>query len=75
MTSQATLARNVRSARLAAGLTLEALAARAGISVRSVTRVERAEHVPRPATLEAIAAVLETTPEALWGDESNGEAA
>lgn len=62
MTSQDQLGRNVRAARLAAGLTLEAVAAKAGISVRSVTRVERAEHVPRPETLAAIAKVLGTTP-------------
>jgi transcriptional regulator with XRE-family HTH domain len=68
------LARNVRAARLAAGLTLEALAAKAGISLRSVTRVERAEHIPRPATLAAIAAALGTTPETLCGEE-NGAAA
>jgi transcriptional regulator with XRE-family HTH domain len=74
VTSQDKLARNVRAARLEAGLTLEALAAKAGVSLRSVTRVERAEHLARPATVAAIAAALETTPEALWGAE-NGAAA
>lgn len=42
--------------------------------MRSVTRVERAEHVPRPETLAAIAAVLGKTPAELGADES-GEAA
>jgi transcriptional regulator with XRE-family HTH domain len=75
VTSKEELGRNARAARLAAGLTLEAVAARAGVSVRSVTRVERAEHVPRPATIAAIAAVLGTTPEALGVEDENGAAA
>lgn len=69
------MGRNVRAARLAAGLTVEAVAARAGVSVRSVTRVERAEHVPRPATIAAIAAVLGTTPGALGFADEDGAAA
>lgn len=74
MTSHAQIGRNVREARLAAGLTLEALAARAGVALRTLTRVEHATHAPRAETLAAIAEALGTTPAAL-GVEPNGEAA
>lgn len=68
VTSQERLGRNVRAARLAAGLTSEMLAFRAGVSVRTVTRLERAEHSARPETLSAVANVLRTTPALLLAE-------
>lgn len=74
MTGHNDLATNVREARLAAGLTVESLAFKAGVAVRTVSRIERAEHTTTDAVLKAVARALETTPEALRG-VNNGEAA
>jgi transcriptional regulator with XRE-family HTH domain len=49
----------LRRARVAAGLTQEALAERAGVSVRAISDLERgAKHAPREDTVRLLAAVL-----------------
>lgn len=55
------LAANVKRRRLRKGLTQEGLALRAGVSVDTVRRTERAVRVPTPAMQEAMAAALGVT--------------
>jgi non-specific serine/threonine protein kinase len=53
----------LRAARLAAGLSQEALAASAGVAVRTVSDLERGiNHAPRRETLEALARTLQLAP-------------
>lgn len=54
------LARNLRRARTTAGLTQEATAAAAGVSVQMVRRLEAATANPTLGTLDAIANALAT---------------
>jgi transcriptional regulator with XRE-family HTH domain len=58
------LAERVRAARRERGWTREMLAVYAGVSATTVARIERGEHIPRPATLMALARALD-----LPGDE------
>jgi transcriptional regulator with XRE-family HTH domain len=61
------LADRLREARNGAGLSQEATAAKAGVSTATVARLERGEHTPQVATLEAIATALGTTASKLLG--------
>ena len=53
----------VRAHRRAAGLTQEALAARAGLSARGIQHLEAGESRPNPSTLRALAAALGLAPQ------------
>ena len=53
----------LRRYRRAAGLTQEALAARAGQSRRGLQHLEAGDALPHPATLEALTAALDLPPE------------
>lgn len=48
----------VREARLAAGMSREGLAFKAGVSLKTIERVESGRGIPRRATLKVIADVL-----------------
>ncbi len=48
----------MRSARLSAGLSLEALAEKAGVQKNTIGRIEREEHIGRIDTIELLADVL-----------------
>lgn len=50
---------DVRRVRLARGLTLEAVAARAGVAHNTLSQIERGQRHGRPATQRAIAAALD----------------
>lgn len=64
MTDSASVGALVKRYRLAAGLSQEALAARAGVSARAVSDIERGVHqTPRGATLDLLAAALDLTPQ------------
>ncbi len=52
------IAENVRNVRVEMGLTQEQLAERAGLSSRSISRVENGQSTPHPSSLERIAQVL-----------------
>jgi transcriptional regulator with XRE-family HTH domain len=70
------LAQRLINARKQKGLTQEELADRARITVRTIQRLESGEANPRPYTLKAIAAALDTTFEALQAttpDRKNAE--
>ena len=59
-----TLGELLKYARRAAGLTQEALAARAGLSARLISDLERnVNHAPRPGTLQLLVAALSLSPE------------
>lgn len=51
---RAMLARDLIADRLAAGLTQEALAKRAGVSVETISRLEAGKHKPQAATMEKL---------------------
>jgi predicted ATPase len=53
----------LRHHRLAAGLTQEGLAERAGLAVRSIPGLEAGEHTPQRSTLQRLAEALGLTPE------------
>lgn len=59
---------NLRGARIAAGLTQEALAQRLGVVKQTIGNYERGEREPDLATLRAIAAALGVTPADLLDD-------
>lgn len=61
---------NVKAARLAAGLTLDRLAALIGTSRQHLIRVEKGGHLPRQPLLEAIARETSTTVAHLESDPS-----
>lgn len=70
------LGRTIRALRLSAGLTLEALAIRAGVCRATLTGLEAGTNTnPRIATLSAIASSLGVTPQALLGLASKSVAA
>ena len=52
----------LREARLAAGLTAQALAARAGVATATVLRIEREDGRPLPHTARRLAAALGLPP-------------
>lgn len=64
------LPEKVRAARQAKGLTIEALAFAAGLSVRSVSRAEAGEHEPSLRSLAALAAALDISPADLLSDDA-----
>jgi ribosome-binding protein aMBF1 (putative translation factor) len=55
-------------ARVARGWSQERLAARAGISVRTVLRIEKGEAQPASATMTVLCAALGIEREVLWPD-------
>jgi transcriptional regulator with XRE-family HTH domain len=63
----------LRSHRVAAGLTQEALAERSGLGVRSIQGLERDETHPRRETLQRMAVALELTGERLAAFEVAGQ--
>ena len=66
------IAKNLRVAREAAGLSREKLAQRAEVSARTVYRLERGETTsPRPDEFQRIAAALGTTADDLMGIEEH----
>ncbi len=67
--NDSTIAVRLRQARDAAGLTQEALARQADVTVRTVAGIERGEVQPTVATLRRLAAACGTTISALVGDE------
>lgn len=67
------LHQKIAIARKKKGLTQEQLAELTNITVRTIQRVESGENVPRPYTIKAIAAALDTTFEALTGSASGGD--
>ncbi len=73
------LSTQVQEARLAAGLSIEGLAFKAGVSYKTVERIEAGESVPRRATLKVIADVLglehEASSEARGADGEGVQAA
>ena len=62
------LGMNLRAAREGAGLSREVLAVRAGVSASTVSRIEAGGYRPRLATLDALAAVLGVTVDALLAE-------
>ena len=71
------LGTNLRLARIEKGITQEDLAARCRMHPTAISKLERGESMPRADTLQKLADVLGTTPEALrprmrW-DEERGE--
>ncbi len=66
------LHQEIAAARKKKGLTQEQLAELTNITVRTIQRLESGESVPRPYTLKAIAAALDTTFEALTGSTPDG---
>lgn len=67
------ISRNVRALRLKAGLTQQALADKAGIDVRYVSRLETNPQNITVANLERVAKALKVSPAALVGDGSELE--
>jgi transcriptional regulator with XRE-family HTH domain len=65
----ARLARRLRGLRAARGLTLDALAARAGVSRAMISLVERGESSPTAVVLDRLAAGLGVTLAALFADD------
>lgn len=59
---------NIRRLRKAAGLSQEALAARAGLAMRYVSGVERGEENPSLRSLVALAEALDVRPSQLLDD-------
>lgn len=59
------VARNVKSARMGAGLTQEELAARCGFSQQYISGLERGRRNPTVMTLFELASALNTTPSVL----------
>ena len=55
---RASIGRSVIRRRIAAGLSQKDLAERAGVSVETLSRIERGRHRPQPATLEKLEQVL-----------------
>lgn len=61
----ANIAKNIKELRVSKGLSQERLAEAAGISLRTVQRIENNETEPRGYSLQQIASALQTTPEQL----------
>jgi transcriptional regulator with XRE-family HTH domain len=81
MTSQAanqivtTIGRNIRSARIAAGLTQRALATKLGLDIRAVNRWERAGIMPSAQNLAKLADELGHDPGWFYTDHAEQAAA
>lgn len=56
----------VRAARQKQNLTREGLAYKAGLTVRTIERIEAGQVMPHRVTRRAIAAVLDMDPDHLW---------
>jgi transcriptional regulator with XRE-family HTH domain len=70
---RATLGQRLRAHRIARGLSREALAERAGVSVSGASWTEQGAHHPRPGTLRKLAEALGVKPgELLPGDWQRG---
>ena len=69
------IAKNVKAARLALGITQEQAAQRAGVTVRTISRLEQGQTSrPREDEFRRIAEALGTTPDALMGmDDDQAE--
>ena len=65
------LSRNLTARRHAIGLTQAQVAERLGLDTETVSRFERAKHMPSLVTLERMAAVLATTVAELLAEEPN----
>ncbi len=67
------IGRNVKKLRLKKGLSQEALAEKAGISLRTLQRIEKGETTPRGDTLQRLAMALETSPDELidWQEQED----
>lgn len=65
------LSKNLTAQRHAIGLTQAQVAERLGLDTETVSRFERAKHMPSLATLERMAAVLATTVSELLAEEPN----
>jgi transcriptional regulator with XRE-family HTH domain len=65
------LSRNLTARRRAIGLTQAQVAERLGLDTETVSRFERAKHMPSLITLERMAAVLATTVGELLAEEPN----
>jgi len=70
----ARLAERLRALRAARGLTLDALAERAGVSRSMISLVERGESSPTAAVLDRLAAGLGVTIASLFADEPRADA-
>lgn len=69
------LAARLRALRVARGLTLDALAERAGVSRSMISLVERQESSPTAAVLDRLSAALGVTLAALFADDARADAA
>lgn len=65
----ATLGQRLRRLRRQRLLTLRELAAKSGVSIGTIHRIENDRGIPRLRTLRRLAAALEVPPEALAPDE------
>lgn len=65
------LSKNLTAQRHSIGLTQAQVAERLGLDTETVSRFERAKHMPSLATLERMAAVLMTTVSELLAEEPN----
>ena len=59
----------VQQARKQQGLNREGLAFKAGVTVRTIERIEAAQVMPHEVTKRSIARVLGTTPSDLWPEQ------
>jgi transcriptional regulator with XRE-family HTH domain len=64
----------VREAREAKRLSREGLAFKAGVSLKTIERIERGEGVPHRSTRQVIAHVLEVEPEVIFPPETEAAA-
>ncbi len=55
------------------GLSQEALAARIGVAVETISNIERARHAPSLHTLEVLLEALSTSPAAFFRDDFSEE--
>lgn len=61
-----------RRRRFELGLTLEALAAKAGVSISHLSQIENGVYQPSPTTFAPIAQALRIDPDELWIDRNGG---
>jgi transcriptional regulator with XRE-family HTH domain len=65
----------VREARERLGLSREGLAFKAGVSLKTIERIERGEGMPHRSTRQVIARVLDVAPEDIFPEPTVGTAA
>ncbi len=68
-------AKKARQRRFELGLTLAALAAKAGVTKSHLSQIENGIYQPSPTTFAPIAAALEIDAEELWINGGEGDAA